>query len=170
MYIDILLALAFGISIYILWRRVSDKIPELIATPDQDLSVLLEQNTAKLQRFFLHVFHFRSFYRERRYHANIRLFVAKLLYRIHIIVLRLDNRIVLVLKRMRTGDEAAIVPENTSREYTAPVQAVEIPVSEKINQVQEVRVRKNVSFANTLKSRRTAKTKAALVNDRTLMP
>ena len=170
MYIDILLALAFIISTYVLWRRISDKIPELIMIPDQNLSALLEENTAKFQVFLVHLFHFRSFYRSRHYHEKVRLFGAKLLYRIHIAVLRLDNRIILVLKRMRTGSEAAMVPGKDNREYAVPVQEAEMPVSEKVNQVQEVRPRRRVSFANALGSRKGQATRVTLANDRTLLP
>ena len=185
MYIDIFLALAFCISIYVLWRRISEKIPELTLIPDQDLSVLVEENTAKLQLFFLHLFHFRSFYRERHYHGKVRLIAAKLLYKIHIAILRFDNGIIRMIKRMRSGSEAT-VPQSDERADLAtavrnsagiasavsnridfvPVRESMQPVSEKTNRVQEVRARKRASFAG----KKTDAARATLVNDRTLLP
>ena len=178
MYIDIFLALSFCISTYVLWQRISEKIPELTLIPDQDLSVLVEENTAKLQLFFLNLFHFRSFYRERHYHGKVRLIAAKLLYKIHIAILRFDNGIIRMIKRMRSGSEAAVPQSDERADLATAVRNVEFasvqesmqPVSEKTNRVQEVRTRKRASFAGVLGVKKTDAAKATLMNDRTLLP
>lgn len=171
MYIDILLVLAFSMSAYFLWQRISKKIPELTLIPDQDLSILLEQNTEKFQRFLLHVFHFRLFYRERHYHEKARLLIAKMLYRLHIAILRLDNRMILVIKRIRMKNEMGVQQENTQQEYMLPIEK-QAQALEKINRVQEVRSRKHMSFANVnvLGEGKIKATHAMLVDDQTLLP
>lgn len=120
MVINILLAIAFLISIYMLWKRISLKIPELILIPDQHISELLEENKAKLQRFFLHLFHFRSFYQKRHYHERARYVFGKFLYRVHIILLRFDNKIIEHMKRMR--EVASSAEAQTEKMRTASIQ------------------------------------------------
>jgi hypothetical protein len=182
MYIDILLACALGVSTYFFWWRVSEKIPDLELIPDQSISVLLEENTAKIQRLFLHLFHFRSFYRERHYHEKTRSVVSKLLFKTHIVVLRFDNRIIRLMKRMRSVSEADVSHEEVNNhEYTAPVQKEEAVVSvpvmaiepimvamPQVARMQEVRPRRRVVPTGTPRPRRVKTTEVRFANDRPL--
>lgn len=171
MYIDILLGLVLAIGIYIFWRRISEKIPDLKLIPDQDLSVLLEENTAKIQRFFLHIFHFRSFYRERHYHERFWSIATKFLFRLHIFLLRADNGIMRLMKRMRMSNGMEIEQRHDTKEYFSQLQ--ERPsspqVTEKTNRMQEVRTRKRTRLTGSFESQKIKTTEARLANDRTLL-
>ena len=161
MYINILLAVLLAAGIYIFWRRISKKIPDLTLIPDQDLSVLLEENTAKIQRFFLHIFHFRSFYRERHYHERFWSIITKFLFRLHIFLLRADNGIMRLMKRMRAGNE---------KEYFSRLQdhPSSLPTPEKINRMQEVRTRKRVRLTRNLNKGKAETIEIRLANDQKL--
>ena len=171
MYIDIFLALVLMISMYMLRRRVFEKIPDLRLIPDQDISILLEENTAKLQRFFLHIFHFQSFYRERHYHEKFRSFITKLLFKGHIALLRIDNSIMRLMKRMRVGNEMEIEQRHDAREYFTQLQesSSSLSISEKVNRVQEVRIRRRTRSTKTLEPQKTEVLEARLASDRTLL-
>lgn len=158
MYIDIILGLVFAIGIYIFWRRISEKIPDLKLIPDQNISVLLEENTAKIQRFFLHLFHFRSFYRERHYHNKFWSVVTKLLFKFHIVLLRTDNGIMRLMKRMRASGEMEVEHRHDTREYFSKLQdhsPSPLPSTlEKTNRMQEVRTRKRTRIVGSLDKRK----------------
>ena len=150
MYIDIILGLVFTASLYILWQRVTRKIPELAAIPDKEVSVLLEENTAKLYRLILHVFHFRIFYRERHYQDKFWNFAVKVIFRVHILLLRLDNGLMGILKRIRINREG-VEPGNIPGDY---IKQLRVPVSsegefpdERKNAMQEVRQRRRTDIS-----------------------
>ena len=152
MYIDIILAVIFAVSIYVLLRRMAKKVPDLALIPDQDLSVLLEENTAKLQRFFLHMFHFRSFYRERHYHERFWSIMTKFLFKVHILFLRADNGIMRLMKRMRASNELEVEQRHDTKEYFSQLQErSSLPSAPEItnltNRMQEVRPRKRARSA-----------------------
>lgn len=169
MYIDILLALACVLSFYVLWRRVSEKMPELELIPDQDLSVLLEENTEKLQRFFLHIFHFRSFYRNRHYHEKLRSFATKLLLKAHILVLRIDNCLVGLMKRLRAESIAQVEQAADRKEYLIEASEREKPNMESVNRVEEVRPARRARFAHSLASSGAEKPKTTRADERTAL-
>jgi len=98
MIIDITLALIFLVSLFTLWYRISIKIPELVAIPDEVITARLEENSARIRLFLLR---FKIFYREGQYKIIFWKFLGKVLYRLHIILLRLDNGISAMLKRIR---------------------------------------------------------------------
>ena len=170
MYIDILLGFVFVLGIYILWCRISEKIPDLKLIPDQDMSVLLEENTAKIQRFFLHLFHFRSFYRERHYHAKFWSVVTKLLFKFHIILLRADNGIMRLMKRMRASNEMEVEQRHDTKEYFSQLQDHPSSSStpEKTNRMQEVRTRKRARLTRNLNEGKIEATEIKLINNRRL--
>ena len=141
MYIDIFLGIIFFASLYLLWKRIAQKIPALAMIPDQEVSVLLEQNTAKLHRFLLHIFHFRIFYRERHYQDKFWGFAAKFLFKIHILILRFDNGLMSLVKKMRMSNEdidQRVIPQDYLKQLGAQSRLPEI----KQNPMQEVRPRK----------------------------
>ena len=189
MYIDILLALASIISSYLLWQRLADKIPELTLVPDQSLAELLEENTAKFQKFFLHLFHFRSFYRERHYHGKVRRFTGKFLYKVHIGILRIDNGILRMMKRMREGVEPAVVAEPEVRvqpqvndnlidlsrpqerhiEQSPREEMRSQPAAQEMQRIQEVRPRRRVSPTGVpvVRTRRVQRSVIGLADEKT---
>ncbi|MDP3770200.1 MAG: hypothetical protein Q8R40_04675 [bacterium] len=150
MYIDILLGLVFFASLYILWQRIAKRIPELSAIPDKEVSVLLEENTARLHRFILHIFHFRIFYRERHYQDKFWSIAAKIIFKIHILLLRLDNGLMDVLKRIRInreGAESGSVPGDYGKHLPLPVSGEAGLPDERKNAMQEVRQRRRTEIS-----------------------
>src|SRR3989344_3957974 len=98
MIIDALLALTFFASLFMLWYRVSARIPELIAIPDEVITARLEEDSAKLRLFLLQI---KSYYREEKYKHTFWRVWGKTLYKVHIGLLRLDNGTLNLLKRTR---------------------------------------------------------------------
>jgi len=132
-----LLIFGFLASLFILWYRVSKKIPELIAIPDQVITERLEEDSAQLRLFLLHL---KTYYKEKHYKESFWGFLEKSLCRLHIILLRWDNNVVALLKNVRekegrkdeavNGDYAEQVKEDTK---------VTLP---KDNRIHEVRIKK----------------------------
>lgn len=110
---EITLLFTFFASIIILWYRITIKIPELIAVPDEVITARLEEDSAKIRLFFLH---FKVFFREKRYKKIFLRMCGKMLHRIHIIIMRLDNTLIALLKKLSennnksSNDTAAYEP------------------------------------------------------------
>lgn len=98
MAIDISLGIVFLASIFILWYRVSLKIPELIAVPDQVITARFQEDSARLRLFVLHI---KTYYKEEKYKPVFWKFIGKMIYRLHLILLKLDNGAVSLLKKVR---------------------------------------------------------------------
>lgn len=96
--IDIILVIIFIAGIVILWHRLSARIPELIAVPDQVITARLEEDSARVRLFIMHL---KVYYREKRYEETFFRILGKAFYRVHIILLRLDNGVVNWLKKIR---------------------------------------------------------------------
>ena len=90
MFLNVILAILFVGSVGALWGRISEKIPELVAIPDEVIVARLREDSARIRIFFLH---FKSFWREGRYKDVFRKFCEKIFYRTHIILMRLDHRV-----------------------------------------------------------------------------
>lgn len=98
MVLDILLAISFIGSAGFLWYRISEKIPELVAIPDEVIVSRLREDSARVRVFLLQ---FRVFVRERRWREPCLRLCEKILHRFHIWLLRLDNTVALLLKKVR---------------------------------------------------------------------
>lgn len=98
--IDIAFALIFFVGVFGLWYRISQKIPELVAIPDQVIVERLHEDSAKVRLFILHI---KTFYKEAKYKEVFWKIFGKMLYKLHIAILRIDNSIVRVLKRIKTA-------------------------------------------------------------------
>ena len=98
MLIDILLGIIFVGSCFALWYRISEKIPQVVAIHDEVITQRLHENSARLRIFLLH---FKTFYKEEYYLNLFWSFFGKVFYKLHIFVLRLDNYIISVLKKIR---------------------------------------------------------------------
>lgn len=99
MIINALFALIFLASIATLWYRVSIRIPELVAIPDMVITERLLQDSAKMRLFILRL---KSLYHERRITESFYRFLAKIVYRLHIMILRFDNSLVSYLKKIHS--------------------------------------------------------------------
>ncbi len=137
MIINFILLLVFFASVFLLWYRVSQKIPELIAIPDQVITERLREDSAKIR---LLVIHLRTLYQEKKIQRSLWNLWGKILYRIHIWVLRLDNGIAGSLKKIRAhgvdineNGNGAVQPE--------PQQENPEPIV-KDHRIQEIRVKK----------------------------
>jgi len=146
-------------------RRISRKIPDLALIPDQDISVLLEENTAKLQRFFLHLSHFRSFYHERHYHERFRSFVSNVLLKVHTVLLRVDNGIMRLMKRIRAGNEMDVEQRHDASEYFDHSPQSDAQAEDTPSRLQEVRTRRRTSIAGTQRLKKNEINQVKLVND-----
>lgn len=98
MTIDIIFAISFVISVYLLWYRISIKIPQLIAIPDQVITERFHEDSAWLRLFILHI---KLYYKEGKYKQVFWNFLGKTLYKLHLLLLRIDNNIVVFLKIIR---------------------------------------------------------------------
>ena len=98
MIIEIVSGIIFIASTSVLWYLLSQKLPELIAIPDY---IIIEHTNEESTKFHFFLLHFKSFFREKRYKIFLVLFAGKLLHRLHIVIMRFDNSIVVLLRRIR---------------------------------------------------------------------
>lgn len=138
MLIDLSLLLLFLTSFFLLWYRISLKIPELIAIPDQVITERLHEDSAKLRLFLLHI---KSHWREKKYVPIFWKFSGKTLYRVHLFLLRTDNEIVRMIKNMKA--KGGVVNgngeiEEKDREYWKKLQGTDSSII-KSTRITEVR-------------------------------
>ncbi len=98
MVISLIFSSVFLVSGYLLWSLLSQKIPQLVAIPDQVITERLHEDSAKLRLFLLH---FKTFYREKKYQHYLWRHLGKVLYRLHLILLKVDNGVATLLKSIR---------------------------------------------------------------------
>lgn len=136
MIITIFLALIFMSSAFALWYRVSGRLPELIAIPDQVITERLHEDSARIRLFALN---FKTWYREQHYQELFWRVYAKVLYKLHIFLLRFDNTVVALLKGVRgagkisNGNGNDVYWKQLHQESTSPA---------KDNRIREVRIKK----------------------------
>ena len=95
---DALLVIAFVGSTGVLWYRVSQKIPELVAIPDEVIVQRLHEDSARVRVFLLNL---KRWWREEQYREPLWRFCEKIIYRLHILLLRADNGMMALLKKVR---------------------------------------------------------------------
>lgn len=139
MIVNIVLGTLFLGSTGIFLFLFLSKMPQLAAIPEY---IIAERLHARSAKFRLFIFHFKSFFRERRYWEVILRITGKTLYRVHIVVLRMDNSLMAFLKKLRAngfangnGTEAV-----GSHEYLINAQEKISMTNQK--EIQEVRPRK----------------------------
>lgn len=137
----ILLAIFLG-SIFAVWYKISQRIPKLAMVSEEAIASYLKEESTKLHFWVVEI---RSFYKEGRYKEWLRNVWAKFLYRLHIVLLKLDNKVTTVLKNLRTLEKPAEKAENINTIQAIAEKVEEKNVSQKITRVQEVRVRKKRS-------------------------
>ena len=115
MIINIILGFIFLGGFITLIGQIKRKIPELVAVPDTVIAERLQHNSTKAYLFIVHLFQFRFFYREGHYQARLWRGLVKLLYKIHILVMKFDNFLLMLMKRAKPtiGEDS----NNTNGEY-----------------------------------------------------
>lgn len=142
MFLDITLLIVFAVSLFLLWYRVSLKIPEVMAIPDEVITARLYEDSARLRLFILHI---KTYYREEQYKPYLWNLLLKTIYRLHLILLRSDNAVVSYLKSIRARAEKegiALEKINGSgerdTEYWQKLQSVTPPLG-KHTRIEEVK-------------------------------
>ena len=116
----ILISAASGIT---LWYRISQKIPQLVAIPDEIIIDRLHEDSARVRVFLLS---FRRYWREREHHQMLLRYAEKALYKLHIFMLKADNRLVLLVKKVRAVLDG--IPDiNAAEPLAEAVEAVHMP-------------------------------------------
>lgn len=140
MFIDIAFAIIFFVGVFGLWYRITQKIPELVAIPDQVITERLHEDSAQVRLFVLHL---KTFYKEARYKDIFYGFLGKLLYKLHIVILRIDNAVVQTLKGVKTtGAINGNGNGNGNGEYWKQLQEGLSNSALKSTRMQEVRTKK----------------------------
>ena len=138
--IDLIFVLIFLVGVVGLWYRITQKIPELVAIPDQVITERLHEDSAQVRLFILHL---KVFYKEARYKDFFYSFAGKLLYKLHIIILRMDNAVVWFLKRTKAaGALSGNGNGNGNGEYWKQLQEGLSSPAVKNTRIQEVRTKK----------------------------
>lgn len=104
MILDIVFGLTFVGGAAAFYYKVALKFTELEAVPDSMIAERLHRENSRVRLVILHA---RTLY-ERRYHAmffwNV---LGKLIHRLHILMLRVDNHVTKLLKSIRSRYESA---------------------------------------------------------------
>ena len=103
--IDIILVLFFFVGIVVFWRFFSSKIPQLVAIPDSVIRERLAEDSARMRLMAVSV---GGIFRDQRYLLLILQFAGKLLHKLHIYFLRIDNFVVSLLKRIREKNSTLV--------------------------------------------------------------
>ena len=98
MLFNIFLGIVFLASACALWYRISLKLPQLVAIPDDIVTSRLHRDSS---RWHLMVIHFRSLWREKYFQNLLANAIAKVLHKLHIGLLKIDNALVSVLRKLR---------------------------------------------------------------------
>ena len=146
MIINISLIVVFMVSLFLVWYRVSLKIPEVVAIPDKVITERLHEDSARLRLFLLHI---KTYYREEQYKPYIWNFILKNLYRLHLVLLKTDNAMVSYIKSIRSKAESEGVAvirlngngESKDSEYWQKLQdqAAATPAIPKHTRIEEVK-------------------------------
>lgn len=99
MLFDIALAAVCIAATVALWHRISLKIPELVAIPDEVIIGRLHEDSAKIRVFLLSI---RRHWQEGNFRQFFLRRAEKALCRAHIFILRTDNGTMALLKKVRT--------------------------------------------------------------------
>ncbi|MEK7541755.1 MAG: hypothetical protein AAB533_02820 [Patescibacteria group bacterium] len=98
MLFDLTLIAAGVSSSAVLWYRVSQKIPELVAISDDIIIDRLHEDSARVRVFILNA---RRYWRQREHHQFLLRHTDRALHRLHIMMMRADNGVVAFHKKVR---------------------------------------------------------------------
>ena len=160
MILNVILALIFLGSCTLVRGLISRKIPLLLAIPDEAITETLHNDSRKWHLF---VIHFTSFYREKFFQDGVRNFLSKIFYRIHVLVMRLDNGLIAILRKVRAhgdGNESKN-SENETQHQISMQEAIKNyknanPLSD-IKKARPISREKRISFAELTTSLREQK-------------
>ena len=144
MAIDIAFFFLFLTSSLLLWHRLSLKLPELIAIPDQVITERLYEDSARLRLFVLHL---KTYYREGTYKRVFWKYIAKILQKTHLSLMRLDNWVVQHSRSLKQNGEVSekeSIPELSSPDYWQKPQKEEVTTTPEISvksRIEEIRKR-----------------------------
>lgn len=103
MLINVVLFGIFLLSIGLTGYLIFLKIPELVAIPDEVIDKRLHENSARFRVWLLNI---RTYFKESRHKEFVANILGKILYRIHIALLKFDNRLVFFIKKVRHNGKA----------------------------------------------------------------
>lgn len=104
MIFNIFLGIVFVGSGALVCVRISRKFPHLASIPDHVITERLHRNATKFRLFLIH---FKSFYKEEFFHDLLRVNASKICYKIHILLMRMDNGVVRLLRKVRVNGNGA---------------------------------------------------------------
>ena len=139
MIIGFSLLAVFLISVFMLWYRISEKIPELIAVPDQVIVERLHEDSAKIRIFMLDA---KKWYKEKHYEQTFWNFCGKTLYKFHILLLRTDNGTVAFLKKVRAHGGINEIGNGNGEYWKKLQRGLSSTRAAKDNKIHEVRAKK----------------------------
>jgi len=99
---DVFSGILFLASGVFLWRFLRERIPQALAIPDE---IILERFREDAKKNRLWTLPLKVLYEEVHFWKFLRLYWARILYRIHIRLLRLDNRILAKYNRLKNEGE-----------------------------------------------------------------
>lgn len=99
---DVLSGIVFFASGVFLWRFVRERIPQALAIPDETILERFREDAKKNRLWTLPL---KVLYEEVHFWKFLRLYWARVLYRIHIRLLRLDNRVLARYNHLKSVDE-----------------------------------------------------------------
>ena len=99
---DVLSGILFLASGVFLWRFVRDRIPQALAIPDETILERFREDAKKNRLWTLPL---KVLYEEVHFWKFLRLYRARMFYRIHIRLLRLDNRVLARYNRLKSESE-----------------------------------------------------------------
>jgi hypothetical protein len=114
-FVDSLSGVLFLGTGYLLWGFLREKVPQALLIPD---GVIFERYSEDVRKNKLWILPLKVFSGEIQYGEFFRQYSAKILYRIHISLLRMDNRIFATYNKVRSpGDttEDTEVPTESSQ-------------------------------------------------------
>lgn len=104
-FTDVLSGILFFVSGVFLWRFVRDRIWQALAIPDETILERFREDAKKNRLWTLPL---KFLYEEVHFWKFLRLYRAKIFYRVHIWLLRLDNRVLAKYNQLKSaGEEAA---------------------------------------------------------------
>lgn len=111
--VDAFSGILFLASGVFLWRFVRERIPAALAIPDE---IVLERFREDAKKNRLWTLPLKVLYEEVHFWKFLRLYWTRMLYRVHIRLLRFDNRVLANYNRLRSAGEEASEEEVSAEE------------------------------------------------------
>ena len=112
---DVLSGILFLASGVFLWRFVRERIPQALAIPDETILERFREDAKKNRLWTLPL---KVLYEEVHFWKFLHLYRARMFYRIHIRLLRLDNRVLAKYNRLKSVNGEAADDDLASADET----------------------------------------------------